>query len=58
MKLWFKKHFEAALLLIASKILSRNVERSPVITRRDNDKIFEMEHDLAAIAERIKNDYR
>ncbi|MFA4728047.1 hypothetical protein [Vibrio vulnificus] len=58
MKNWFKKHYEAWLLLIAAKILNRNVERSPVINRRDNNYLFEVEFEVKAIAKRIKSEYR
>ncbi|WP_070962736.1 hypothetical protein [Vibrio sonorensis] len=57
MKNWFKKHYEAWLLLRAAKILNRNVERSPVINRRDNNYLFEVEFELKAIAQRIKSEY-
>jgi len=57
MKKWIKKHYEAWLLLRASKILNRNVERSPVITKSDNDYLFEVEFELKAIAKRIKTEY-
>ncbi|EHK6026359.1 TPA: hypothetical protein ACMDWR_003189 [Vibrio cholerae] len=57
MKNWFKKHYEARLLLLAAKILNRNVERSPVINRRDNNYLFEVEFELKAIAKRIKSEY-
>lgn len=54
---WLKKHYEAWLLIRAAKILNRNVERSPVINRRDNNYIFEVEFELRSIAKRIKTDY-
>lgn len=54
---WFKKHYEAWLLLRAAKILSRNVERSPVITRSDNNYLFEVEFEVKMIAKRIKSEY-
>lgn len=57
MKNWFKKHYESLLLKVAAKILDRNVARSPVINRRDNNSIFEMEFELRAIAKRIKTEY-
>jgi hypothetical protein len=57
MKNWFKKHYEAWLLLRAAKILNRNVERSSVINRRDNNYLFEVEFELKAIAQRIKSEY-
>ncbi|EGZ6889770.1 hypothetical protein V5H08_11835 [Vibrio cholerae] len=57
MKNWFKKHYEAQLLLLAAMILNRNVERSPVINRRDNNYLSEVEFELKAIAKRIKSEY-
>lgn len=57
MKNWLKKHYEAWLLLQAAKMLNRNVERSPVIDRRDNNFLFEVEFELKAIAQRIKSEY-
>lgn len=57
MQNWLKKHFEASLLLLAAKILDRNVQRSPVINRRDNNYLFEVEFELKAISQRIKSEY-
>ncbi|HAS2609516.1 TPA: hypothetical protein P7L42_003273 [Vibrio cholerae] len=57
MKNWFKKHYEAQLLLLAAMILNRNMERSPVINRRDNNYLSEVEFELKAIAKRIKSEY-
>ena len=54
MKIWF----ESTLILLAAWILDRNVERSMQISRRDNNKIFEMEHELKRIAKRMKNKYK
>jgi hypothetical protein len=57
LKNWFKKHYEAWLLLLAAKILDRNVERSPVINRRDNNFLFEIEFEIKEIAQRIRTEY-
>ena len=57
MKNWLKKNYESFLILIAAKILDRNVERSPVINRKDNNYLFEVEFELKAIAKRIRNEY-
>lgn len=53
MKAWF----EAKLLRLAAWILDRNVERALVISRRDNNYIFDVEHNLISIAKRIENGY-
>lgn len=38
MKGWIRRHFEAWLVLVAAKILiGRNVQRSVVVSRRDNN---------------------
>jgi len=35
----------------------RNVTRSPVVSRRDNNEMFEMDSELRAIARRIRKQY-
>jgi hypothetical protein len=57
MKKWLKKHYEAWLLLLAAKLLNRNVERSAVVTRSDNNYLFEVEYELRKISQRIKSEY-
>ena len=52
-----KARFEAALLRLAAWILDRNAKRSMVVSRRDNNWLFEVEHELRAIAGRIKTGY-
>lgn len=52
-----KARFEAALLRLAAWILDRNVQRSLVISRSDNNRIFEMPYDLRAIADRVEKGY-
>lgn len=52
-----KARFEAALLRLAAWILDRNVERSRVVSRKDNNLLFEMEFELRAIAKRIEAGY-
>ncbi len=54
MKIWF----EASLIRLAAWILDRNVKRSMQISRRDNNKIFEMERQLKSIANRMINKYQ
>lgn len=52
-----KARFEAALLRLAAWILDRNVQRARVISRSDNNRIFEMPYDLRAIAARVEKGY-
>ena len=59
MKLLIRRKVEAWLILLAVKILSgRNVQRSPVVSRRDNNQMFEIAGELEEIAERINNKYQ
>ena len=59
MKRLIRRKFEALLILLAAKILSgRNVQRSPVVSRRDNNQMFEIAGELGEIAERINNKYQ
>lgn len=52
-----KARFEAALLRMAAWILDRNVTRSMVVSRRDNNWLFEAERELRSIASRIETGY-
>ena len=52
-----RRWYEALLLMIAARIIDRNIQRSPVITRRDNNYLFEVEHELRAIAKRDSSEY-
>ncbi|MCX5510420.1 hypothetical protein [Pseudomonas sp. BJa3] len=55
---WLRRQLESALILLAAWILgSRNVTRSGVVSRRDNNEMFEMDGDLRAIARRIRKQY-
>lgn len=59
MKRFIRRKFEAWLILLAAKILEgRNVHRSPVVSRRDNNKMYGMAEELEDIAERISNKYQ
>jgi hypothetical protein len=59
MKRFIRRKFEAWLILLGAKILSgRNVQRSPVVSRRDNNQMFEIAGELEEIAERINNKYQ
>ncbi|MFJ2539415.1 hypothetical protein [Pseudomonas sp. NPDC087614] len=58
MKRFVRRKFEAWLILLAAKILSgRNVQRSPVVSRRDNNQMFEIAGELEEIAQRISTNY-
>lgn len=53
-----RRKFEAALIRLAIAILmGRNVARSPVVSRRDNNDMWYMAEKLDAIAERISKNY-
>lgn len=58
MKDWIRRHFEARLILLAAKILiGRNVQRSAVVSRRDNNDMWYMAEKLEQIAKRMRNKY-
>lgn len=58
MKHFIRRKFEAWLILLAAKILEgRNVHRSPVVSRRDNNDMWFMAEKLEAIAKRISKNY-
>lgn len=58
MKLTCKAAYEAWLLRLAAAIVGgRNVARARVVSRRDNNHMFEMADELRAIAERIRRGY-
>ena len=53
-----RKHFEVLLIKIARKILiDRNVQRSTVVSRRDNNDMRYMAEKLESIERRILNNY-
>lgn len=55
---WLRRQLESALILLAASILGgRNVTRAGVVSRRDNNDMFEMDYDLRAIARRIRKQY-
>ncbi len=55
---WLRRKLEARLILIAAHILSgRNVARSAVVSRRDNNDMDYMAEKLEGIAERISRQY-
>jgi hypothetical protein len=54
-----KARFEAALIRFAAYVLERrNVPRAPVVSRQDNNAMFEMGYDLRKIAQRIEQGYK
>lgn len=53
-----RARFEAFLLLFAARILDRNVERSMVISRRDNNWLFEATFEVRQIAARVSDGYQ
>ncbi|MCX2891702.1 hypothetical protein OO258_26090 [Pseudomonas sp. DCB_BI] len=56
---WLRRQLESALILLAARILGgRNVTRSGVISRRDNNEMFEMDWELRDIARRIRQQYK
>lgn len=58
MKYRLRKWFEIMLLRIAYFAISRNVQRSLFISRKDNNKLFLWEYDLRDIINRMENDYK
>lgn len=52
-----RKYFEILLLYIAYRILDRNVSRAKVISRRDNNYLFEVTYRLKKIIYNIKTEY-
>ena len=58
MKRLVRRKFEAWLILLAAKILiDRNVQRAAVVSRRDNNDMWDMAERLEAIAKRISKNY-
>lgn len=57
-KRFLSRKIEAWLILLAAKILiGRNVQRSPVVSRRDNNEMWGMAEQLEDIAKRISKNY-
>ncbi|MCY1460231.1 hypothetical protein D9M71_777750 [compost metagenome] len=53
-----RRKFEAGLIRLAITILKgRNVTRSLVVSRRDNNEMWSMAESLEDIADRISRDY-
>ncbi|MFJ4139949.1 hypothetical protein [Pseudomonas fragi] len=58
MKRHIRRNIETWLILLAAKILiGRNVQRSAVVSRRDNNDMWAMAEKLEAIAKRISKNY-
>ncbi|PAA25949.1 hypothetical protein [Pseudomonas fragi] len=58
MKRLIHRKIETWLILLAAKILiGRNVQRSAVVSRRDNNDMWAMAEKLEAIAKRISKNY-
>ena len=58
MKRHIRRNIETWLILLAAKILiGRNVQRSAVVSRRDNNDMWAMAEKLEAIAKRISKKY-
>jgi hypothetical protein len=53
-----KARFEALALRAAAALLDRNVARSMVVSRKDNNWLFEAVFELRAIAKRIEDGYK
>lgn len=54
---FLRRKFEALLLYLAAWLLDRAVERSAVITRLDNNFLFEVVFELGQIASRVSSAY-
>lgn len=53
-----RRRLEAELILLAARIIAcRNVPRSGVVSRRDNNDMGYMAEQLEGIADRIKRQY-
>ena len=56
---WIRRHWEALLIRLAARILiSRNVARSLVVSRKDNNAMRYMAEKLEDISKRITNEYQ
>lgn len=55
---WLRRRLEAGMIRVAARILEgRNVDRSPVVSRRDNNDMSYMAEKLEGIADRISRQY-
>lgn len=55
---WLRRKLEAGMIRIAARILmGRNLHRSAVVSRRDNNDMWCMAEQLEGIADRITQQY-
>jgi hypothetical protein len=55
---WVRRRLEATILVLAAWIIDgRNLQRSGVASRRDNNDMWYMAEKLEGIADRIKRQY-
>lgn len=55
---WLRRQLESALILLAAWIIGgRNVTRSGVVSRRDNNDMYAMAEKLEDTADRIADGY-
>ncbi|SDU01246.1 hypothetical protein [Pseudomonas moraviensis] len=55
---WLRRRLEAAIIVLAAWLIDgRNVQRSGVVSRRDNNDMRYMAEKLEDIADRIKRQY-
>ena len=52
-----RARFEAALIRLAAMLLNRNVQRARVVSRKDNNWLFDAVFHLQDIAKRIERGY-
>ena len=59
MRDWLKRNYEAWQVLRAAKILAdRNVTRSAIVSRRDNNDMCYMAEKLESVAKRMREGYK
>lgn len=59
MKKWIRTRIEVAFIRLARSILiGRNTNRSPVVSRRDNNEMWSMAERLESIEARMLNNYK
>lgn len=59
MKKWIRTRIEVTFIRLARSILiGRNTNRSPVVSRRDNNEMWSMAERLESIEARMLNNYK
>lgn len=59
MKKWIRTRIEVAFIRLARSILiGRNTNRSPVVSRRDNNEMWSMAERLESIEARMLSNYK